>query len=291
MLLDQALFGAAYPAATVAVIALLLRRAARRSRRAPGEGAVLAIAIAAGYVVGHLGLLGWPRWLPTGAVDWLPWIAIAAGGLALFIALRPPLVVGWSVRVVLAAAASWLLLRPVTDYFEWSVAALAMRVAAITAAIFIFLLMLDWIVCRAPRVVAPLVTGLLIAASAVVVTLSGIAKLGQVAGALAVCVAAALGLMLWFRDRPDKPGGSLAYGPATNIVSGLLLAAMWTIGYYNADAPGFSILLLAAAPLGYVFTLALRRRLPVAAVHVIGLLTAVGLPAAAILVVYMKLHG
>jgi hypothetical protein len=231
------LYGALLPAVAVAAVLLLTWRPWRRDlppeRTAWGVG----LALAAGYLVGHVGIDGRPPWPPREATDWLWYLTFAAGALSLLDGWRLcPTWLRWPPRAALWLGAVWVLARPSLGPGDATVPTLLVA----GAAGLLFWAALAALARRLPGPALPLALLPAAAGTAVLLYRCHSAKLAQLAGVVA---AALLPVLARSCVRPTL---TMATAPVA-----LLLPGLWLTGYCYCDppAPPASLALLAAAAL------------------------------------------
>ncbi|MDQ7007168.1 MAG: hypothetical protein Q9Q40_08040 [Acidobacteriota bacterium] len=221
-----------------------------RAREGGCRGFVLAGALA--YPLAHGLVRGGLPFPPVESVDWLPFFALLAGVVGLLEAGLPRLGRGrWLLRLVVVAGLLWTTLSPLVRY-AWSALAAAGWMAALEIAVLLFWGAVESHVRRDEPLAAPLSFLLLSVGSSGILLLSNSAVLGQLAGVLAAVLGAWL-LMAVLRPRRFPARGSGA-------VLTLVLAGLWMQGYFYADLPLSSLVLLALVPATAVVGEALRRR-------------------------------
>ncbi len=117
MLLQLVLLSAVLPALAAVLALIALRALAPRGgeRRAP------VVALALGYVVGHLGVAGAPRLLPTESTQALFYLALAGALVGILESRRPAVLLRWTARVALLGGVVWMTLRATIRYdWEWA---------------------------------------------------------------------------------------------------------------------------------------------------------------------------
>ncbi len=199
-------------------------------------------ALALSFLVGTVGISGLPvvpggDQTPTG-LDWLAWVALLAGAV---LALQPRLGRwGGALRGVLAILTIELVLRNKitaawsegSEGIQWVLGLLA-------------LLFVDWLalerLARRPGASGPLVLWLLAATLGGLAALSGSVTIGQLSGALAAGLGAAV-VAAWWRPRLCLAGPGV--GVAVIVLFGLGLNA-----HFFSYTTGTDVLLFAAAPL------------------------------------------
>lgn len=238
MLLKTFLLGMALPAVVSGTVFLVAWR-----RHTPLAGGIWsgAIALSIGYVAGHIGVAGVPPFPPTEAMHWFVYLALAAMVLGLLEAFyqKSPAWLRWGLRLLLAGATMWLLLRPLFEY-TWGPAKGIAWMAVLSVALVAFWAQLEALSERQPGVTFPLILLVVTAASGGILLVSGSALLGQLGGALTAAIAASWVVAWW------TPKFSLSRG-ATPVVS-VLLAGLWLNGYFYAETPLMSVLLMALSP-------------------------------------------
>jgi hypothetical protein len=235
-LLKQMLPSAALAAAVAAALLFVLARWWKSANRCAG-----AIAIGAGYIAGHVLVAGWAPFPPRSATHWLFWFAVIGVIAAAADALVRPngriRLVTWAIICTIACR---LVLQPKFSY-AWSTAegwlwvfAIALGVVGLTCTLYLI----------ERRSIGPAtlfsVTTVLCAGICVALMLSGSLLLGQLAGVLTAIAVTCFLLILAVRA-PFHPSGAAA--PLSLVCAGLLLS-----GFFYAELPAASALLLALAP-------------------------------------------
>lgn len=207
------------------------------------------LAVLAGLVTAHLGVVGWPGWPLGDAHHWVLLAVIGAAALGLLVdRLQPParpLVVG-AVALVVLAFFTWRLLAPLAGLWDEKgvLPQLSQSAWVLDAGLMMLVAWLgvDHAARRAPApaVLAPVALAFAAAAGAVVI--SGSAIIGQLAGAMGVAVAL-VGVAAW--RWPDVRVGHGAVGAA---IVGLGLVVSY--GHFYVDMPRPVAGLLVLAPLG-----------------------------------------
>jgi len=199
------------------------------------------MAIGAGYIAGHVLTAGWSPFPPRYATQWLFWFAvigvIAAAADTLVMPKGTVRLVTWAIVCTIACR---LILQPKFSY-AWSAAqgwlwvfAIALGVVGLTCCL--------GLIERRPFGQATLFsfTTVLGAGTCIALMLSGSLLLGQLAGVL-TAIAAACFLLIIVLPAPFHPSGAAA--PLSLICAGL-----WLSGFFYAELPTASALLLAVAP-------------------------------------------
>lgn len=228
------------PAAIIAMIVaacvcgIALCWGKERARNALGPPA-----IGLAYLSGHLVITGWVSFPPTDTTNWLPYFALAAAVLGAFCEVWP--IKAW-VRALLFALVSGsalkLLLKPKFQYV-WSLSQGWMWVACLGSAILLLALILDTLVRRsATAVEMPAFLLITCAGTLGALMLSGSMLLGQFAGVLG---AAGFGSLVFTARK-------VALGRGIVPVFSLLVGTLLVSGYFFAELPLASAVLLAFAP-------------------------------------------
>jgi hypothetical protein len=235
-LLKQMLLSAALPAAVAAALLFVLPRWWKGASRCAG-----AIAIGGGYIAGHVLAAGWSPFPPRSATHWLFWFGvigvIAAAADALVRPKGPVRLVTWTIICTIACR---LILQPKFNY-AWSAVEGWLWVLAIALGVVGLTYCLD-LVERRPFGPATLfsVTTVLCAGTCIGLMLSGSLLLGQLACIL-TAIAATCFLLIIAVTASLHPSGAAA--PLSLVCAGL-----WLSGFFYAELPRASALLLALAP-------------------------------------------
>jgi len=231
-MLPSAALGAAVAAALLFIFACWWKSASRSAG---------AIAIGAGYVAGHALAAGWSPFSPRSATHWLFWFAVIGVIAAVADALvRPKGTVRLVTWAIICTIACRLILQPKFSY-AWSAAEGWLRVFAIALGVVVLTCCLD-LIERRPFGTATLfsVTTVLCGGTCVALILSGSLLLGQLACIL-TAIAATCFLLIIALAAPFHPSGAAA--PLSLVCAGL-----WLSGFFYAELPVASALLLAVAP-------------------------------------------
>jgi hypothetical protein len=268
--LQLTLYGMALPAVVSTMVLLVTWLFGRRifpAEGTPGSG----LALGAGYLVGQVGIDARPPFPPREATDWIWYFTLAAVLLGLAEVWRAPAWLRWVLRAVLWLAFVWVIL-PLPIRAEESPGQVRTWLGGLGAAGLVFWAVLDLQARRLPGASLPLTLLIVAAGSAVVLTYSFSAKLGQFAGAFAAAMVPLL-VAAWIR-----PGRPLATASVMVILPGLWLAA-----FFYAQPQRTSLILLAAAALsGSLGSVPGLRRLPPWARTLLSAVVAVSLVAVAV---------
>jgi hypothetical protein len=233
-LLRQMLAAAGVAFAVTAILCALAGFfSSRRARQAAA-----AAAVALGYVSGHLFTTGWTTLPPVDTTNWLPSFALASAGVGSLVEVFNSKWIRVALVGLMSCGAQRLLLQPKFRY-GWSVCQGWMWVVGFGCAVVAVMICLGVIARRATRAAEPPVIFFIVcAATSGALILCGSFVLGQLAAVLAASVCGSLVFVL----RRDTGADAIA------CVCSLLLIALLASGYFFADLPGVSMLLLAAAP-------------------------------------------
>jgi hypothetical protein len=198
-----------------------------------------AFPIGIAYACGHAIVTGWPGFPPGDVTNWLFYFALAAVPVGGICALRISERARAIIALVMSAGPLALLLGPQFQY-SWSVVQGVVWVAALAAVSVLLWVSLDILTSLSGGVAIALPLFMLIpaAGASVALLLSGSMVLGQLAIVLA---AAALGAML------TKSRGSLRDRGAVPAFT-LVFFSLLVCGYFYAELPASSAVLLSAAP-------------------------------------------
>ena len=210
----------------------------RGKERARGALAPLALGLA--YVVGHFIIAGWTPFPPADTTNWLPYFALGSAVLGAFCAVR--LTAAWT-RVAVFALVSMgalrLLLKPKFQY-GWSLGEGWLWVAGLACAMVLLASILDTLARRPGTAVETPVFLLIVSAGlSGTLMLSGSMLLGQFA---AVLTAALFGALVFTARK-------VALGRGIVPVFSLLASALLASGYFFAELPAASAVLLTFAPI------------------------------------------
>jgi hypothetical protein len=235
-LLKQMLPSAALAAAVAAVLFFILARSWKRASRCAGG-----IAIGAGYIAGHILVAGWASFPPRSAIHWLFWFAVIGAISATVDALVRPKgrirLVAW---VIISTIACRLILQPKFSY-AWSTAEGWLWVFTIALGVVVLTYCLN-LVERRPLGSAALfsVATVLCAGTCIALMLSGSFLLGQLACVLTAIAATGFLLIIAVTAPFASSGGAVPLS--------LVCAGLWLSGFFYAELPAASAVLLALTP-------------------------------------------
>lgn len=194
-----------------------------------------------GYTCGHLMGTGWPGFPPLDTTNWLPYFAVAAAVLGIAHEISPSSLPAWLRLLgfaVFSAGAMSLVLKPKFQS-DWALNQGLLWVGCLAAGMVALCVVCDAL-CRHAPMPGAVAVFLLIpcGGTAIALMLSGSILLAQLAAVLA---AAVLGSFI-----PCLRQGALARGMAPVFVT--VFSALLVSGYFFAELPAPSALLLAAAP-------------------------------------------
>jgi hypothetical protein len=202
------------------------------------RGALGPLAIGLAYLSGHLMITGWAPFPPSDTTNWLPYFALAAAVLGASCGVLA--IKAWArvlIFALVSAGALRLLLKPKFQY-GWSFAEGWLWVACLMCALVLLAVILD-VLARRTATALEMPAFLLIVSAGTFggLMLSGSMLLGQFAAVLA---AALLGTLVFTIRKVNLGRGIVP-------VFSLLLVALLVSGYFFAELPAASALLLAFA--------------------------------------------
>lgn len=215
----------------------------RRANTAPVAGQWGGpLALAMGYAFGHRVLDGFPPYPPVNSKQTLFYLALGLGAFALF---EPSWsrngLSRWSTRVIVCAIFALGTLRAMVRN-TWTTQESWLWIGALVAAAVLLWTATEALAVRRPGAVLPLSLWFATACASVCMALTSSALLGQLTGALAATLGAAVVLAWW------APRVSLAQGGITVWV--LLYSSLINLAYFYSDLPLLAAICLYAAPLG-----------------------------------------
>lgn len=213
-----------------------------------------AVALAVGYAGGHAVTAGWPAFPPAEATQWLPYFALATMFLAVLdVFLRPAGSLRALIWILCCAGLLRLLLKPKFQY-GWSLPEGVLWIAGLAAGMLVLASSLDAAVRRDSSTSSSLVLTIVACGTGATLMVSGSMLLGQ----LAMVLAAALGAILVVAFLFPKAVKGRGAVPVTVA----LLASFWLTGYFYAELPPASALLLAAASFPALLLISLSEKVP-----------------------------
>jgi hypothetical protein len=212
-----------------------------------------AVALAIGYTGGHAVTTGWPAFPPSEATQWLPYFALATMFLAVLdVFLRPAGSLRALIWILCSAGLLRLLLKPKFQY-GWSLPEGVLWIAGLAAGMLVLASSLDAAV-RRDSTSSSLVLTIVACGTGATLMLSG----SMLLGLLAMVLAAALGAILVVAFLFPKAVEGRGAVPVTVA----LLASFWLSGYFYAELPPASALLLAAASFPALLLISLSEKVP-----------------------------
>lgn len=195
-------------------------------------------ALGLGYFFGHFFITGWTPFPPTDTTNWLPYVGLAAAGLGMFWRAFPKAAFAGVSLALLAVCALRLLLEPKFRY-GWTVGQGWIWVIVLGIGLASLGVILSALVRRSSAAFEfPFVVLMVGAGSSGALMLSGSFLLGQFGAVLVGAICSAL----VFSRRGSAEIEGIA--PVVSVLLGVLLVS----GYFFADLPGLSAVLLAGAP-------------------------------------------
>jgi hypothetical protein len=200
-----------------------------------------ALALGAGYACGQVVTAGWPAFPPTEATQWLAYFAVGVTFVAVLDTLfRPPGLTRALIWFLFCAGMLRLLLSSKFQY-GWSLLGGALWITCLAAGMLVLTVFLDRTVQRDASISFPLILAIVAGGTGMALMLSGSMLLGQLGIVLtgAFGAIAAVGFLL-----PNAVKGR-GIAPVAVVV----LCGLWLSGYFFAELPPASALLLAASPI------------------------------------------
>lgn len=238
-----------------ALIAMLVAAAICGVALFAGESARNALsplAIGTGYFAGQVFVTGWAAFPPADTTNWLPYFAAAGAVLGAFCAVLQ--IRGWMRALIfglVSAGALRLLLKPKFSY-GWSLPEGCLWVIALAVAMVLLAAVIDLLVRRsATAIETPAVLLIICGGTFGALMLSSSILLGQLA---AILGAALFGSLVFTMRKVDLGRGIVP-------LFSLLLSALVISGYFFAELPITSALLLAFAPVAALIPIGLPGKL------------------------------
>ena len=202
------------------------------------------MAVALGYLVGHVGAVGKPPFPPIESTQSLFYLVAVAGIIGVVEVLVPTSVAArWVARIGLVGLLLWLTLRAMLRY-HWQTGEATLWLSGLALLALLLWSTLSGLSERVPDLSQQLGWMLSFIGVGIVLILSHSALLGQLAF---VVVAALAAIVLVSVLAPASSGLKTAVPVLLTVLAGLLLS-----GTFYADLPGYRALALALAPVGLV---------------------------------------
>ena len=250
LLMKQLFLGLLLPAIVGGGILIYARSLA--SKEDPGRaengqlgfsGWLIAAALGIGYIVGYLGLEKLPPFPPKLGVHWLCYLAAIGVIVAGFWRFAP-----WGRLIAQVAVAVIIprLLLTSTFKYTWGQTEGIIWWVCLAAAIFIFWRLVEQSFSMLPSGASGLFVYFGISGgTALILAFSGSLRLAQHGGIVVALFAAGWILTLVVKDNSNP----FVFPPGASAIVTLLLVGLWMNGYFFADMPAASTLLLAISPL------------------------------------------
>ncbi len=237
LIIEQVLLGVLMPAVVAGVLlALAWKPWTDGTKGVFGGFWGGAVAIGVAYLAAHLGLVGLPDLVPTEALDWMPYMALLA---VLVGVIEGRTYSSKWLRWLLRAAASFATLYFVLGFMVenyWEGTSAFIWLGTLTLLTLEIISVFDRLADRYPGALVPVAMMLTAAVGALVVGLTGSARVAQLLGALAAAGGAALVVAWWH--------GALRVSRGAATVFTVIFAGLLAFGYMStADVPGWSELL------------------------------------------------
>lgn len=210
-------------------------------RHAPAENGHWggAIAFGFGYLAGHAALVSWPGFPPSSAEEWLAALGVPLAIIAAnerFWGAKPW--AAWPVRVICLMLFIWPQSLSLFEY-RWSPRETMLWLGGMAVAVSILWELTERLARRRAGFMLPAILWLVTVAASIALVWTGSAMLGQLAGALAAILGAAVVLTLW------APKLSLAFGAVSMWVL-LFTGLLWQGRFYSELGLGSAVCFLAA---------------------------------------------
>ena len=245
LFLRALLFGLLLPAIVGGGIFVFAFKSARNQPEGTDglfSGWLVGVALGVGYIVGYIGLEGFPPFPPREGVHWLCYLALI--GLILGVFWHFEVSKRFSGQVLVSVVIPRLLLNAMFKY-TWGQVEGFIWWLCLSLVIFIF-----WNIVQRSFTVfpsggsGPFVYFGLSGGTALVLAVSGSLRLAQHAGIL-VAVFAASWIITLVRQRSENKGQ--VFPIRASPVVALLLSGIWMNGYFYEEVPAASAILLAGA--------------------------------------------
>ncbi len=244
LIIKQLLFGVVLPAIVAGGLFLFARKIGTADTNSGLSRWLVAAALGVGYLAGYLGLEGVPPFPPRLGTEWLCYFALIGLICAAFWHISL-----WGQRIVqavLVIAIPPLLLSSLFEH-TWEGLERAIWQACLVVAIFGVWRVVQRSFTALPHGAgSPFVYFGVCGGTALVLALSGSLRLAQHGGVLVAVFAAIWLLTLLLR----QDGARFVLPSNVSPVLTLLLIGLWMNGYFFAEVPAASALLLAVSPAG-----------------------------------------
>jgi hypothetical protein len=199
-----------------------------------------AVALAIGYAGGYAVTAGWPAFPAAEATQWLPYFAIAAMCLGVFDTLFRPLpFLRALIWIFFCAGLLRLLLQPKFQY-GWSLGEGLLWIAVLTAGMLLLAGFLDAAIRQETTVANLLILTIVACGTGAALMLSGSMLLALLSFVFAAALAAIL-VVAFVLPKSNRARGVVPVAVA-------LLTSLWLSGYFYAELPLASAVLIALAP-------------------------------------------
>ncbi len=243
LIFKSILFGLILPAVfcggIVAAVALLKLHDKR--------GWLSTLAVVSGYIVGYLGLEGQFSLPPKEGIHWLFYLALISfiGATIRFF----PNPVRWSIAAFVSILIPRFLLNAMFKY-TWGTVEEIIWWGCLALAIFGFWLLVEWSTTVLPTGASiPFVFFGIAGGSTLILALSGSFRLAQHNGIL-VATFGTIWLICLILPRLTASGNAhYSFLPGASAAVVLLLTGLWLNGYFYAEVPAGSAILLAISPI------------------------------------------
>ena len=203
---------------------------------------LIAAALGVGFITGYLGLERLPSFPPQLGIHWLCYLAIIGVIVAVFWHLA-----AWGpiAQMAICIIIPRLFLNSTFKY-TWGPIEGIIWWVCLAVAIFIFWLLIEQSFSALPSGASgPFVYFGLSGGTALILALSGSVRLAQHGGILVALFAASWIITLVLQRNSKR----FVFPPGTSPVVTLLLVGIWMNGYFFADVPAVSAILLVVSPL------------------------------------------
>lgn len=235
------MYGIIIPVLIAGILFAVAWRPWRRYSQLKHAETIGPLAIGISYLVGHIGIAGFPSFPPVEAVQWLIYFAAIIIVLGMIESLRKGRkFFPWGIRLHLAFGLPWMLLRSMFQH-HWGTIEGMVWVLGTGLLILLFWKTLDALAEGFTGYPAPLLFLIIATGLSIALVISGSALLGHLSGLLAAAMGIAFFIALFV------PSFSLAHG-ATSFYA-VVLGGLLINGYFYSELSMLSILPLIAAPM------------------------------------------